>query len=117
MPSDNLNAILEQVCKEKGIAKQILIEAIEEAILHAAKNLFGEERELEAKFNPETGQIELFQYMKVVEDIENDMKELVISDAQKVDPEAQVDDELGFQIFYLQEESRRRRRIKNTKIF
>jgi N utilization substance protein A len=40
-----------------------------------------------------------------VEDIENDMKELVISDAQKVDPEAQVDDELGFQIFYLQEDS------------
>ena len=65
----NLGFILEQVAKEKGIDKKILVETIEAAILKAAQSAFGPTRELEARFNEDTGQVDLFQYMTVVETV------------------------------------------------
>ena len=56
----NLNHVLEQVEKEKGIDKQVLIEAIESAMLTAANKKFGNQREIEASFNEELGEVELF---------------------------------------------------------
>lgn len=101
MNEGNLNEIIEQMSKEKNIDKQIVIEALEEAILKAAKKHFGENRDIEAKYNNDIGRVEIFQYMKVVEQITDPFRELSLSDARKVDPGAQIDDELGFQIFYL----------------
>jgi N utilization substance protein A len=98
----NWSEIIDLVSREKGIPRDVFIEALEEAILKAAKKVFGEERTLEAAFNPECGQVELFQYMVVVELVEDPMTELSIEDAERVDPEAQPGDELGFQIFYLE---------------
>ena len=65
--TDGLGAIVEQVAQEKGIDKQVLIETMEAAILKAAQAAFGPTRELEARFNADTGNIDLFQYMTVVE--------------------------------------------------
>jgi len=98
----NWSEVIDLVSREKGIPKEVFIEALEEAILKAAKKVFGEERTLEAAFNADCGQVELFQYMKVSEDVQNPMVELNMDDAAKVDPEAQPGDELGFQIFYLE---------------
>ena len=50
----SLGSILEQVAKEKGIDKKILIETIEAAILKAAQSVFGPTRELEARFNEDS---------------------------------------------------------------
>ena len=56
-PSEtSLGNILDQVAKEKGIDKKILVETIEAAILKAAQSAFGPTRELEARFNDDTGQ-------------------------------------------------------------
>jgi len=101
--------ILEQVSREKGIPKKVIVEALEDAILKAAKKVFGEDRELEANYNPEIGQVELFQYMVVVEEVENPNTEITLEQARMVDPDAQVDDELGFQIFYLEADKERAR--------
>jgi N utilization substance protein A len=62
----SLHHVIEQVSQEKGIDPRILVEAMEQAILTAAKRTFGMERELEARFNEESGQVDLFQYMTVV---------------------------------------------------
>jgi N utilization substance protein A len=98
-----LNQILDQVSKEKSIDRAILVEALEQGILSAAKKTFGHGREIEAKYSDEIGQVELMLYMQVVDDgaVEIAERDLPITTARIIDPEVQVADELGFQIFYL----------------
>jgi N utilization substance protein A len=60
-PSDaNLLQAIEMVAKEKGIDRARLVKTIEEAILKAAQSVFGPNRELQATFNEETGQVDTF---------------------------------------------------------
>src|SRR5512147_2471674 len=79
----NLGFILEQVAKEKGIDKKILVETIEAAILKAAQSAFGPTRELEARFNEDNGQVDLFQYMTVVEVVAEPEREISTADVSK----------------------------------
>ena len=53
-----LDMVLEQVGRDKNIDKTVLISALEQAILTAAKRTFGMNREMEAKFNGETGSVD-----------------------------------------------------------
>ncbi len=101
MEIDSLNMTLDLVAKEKDISRDVLVSAIESAIETAAHRVFGPGRELEAVFNTELGQVELFQYMRVVDELDDEETEISLSQAKKIDPEAEVGDELGFQIFYL----------------
>ena len=105
----SLQHVIEQVSQEKGIDAKILVEATEQAILTAAKKTFGPDRELEARFNNETGAVDLFQYMTVVEAVENMEQEISVEDAQEYGLEAEVGEELGFQIFYLPEDREKAR--------
>ena len=59
----NLLQALDMVAKEKGIDRARLVKTIEEAILKAAQSVFGPNRELQATFNEETGQVDLFQFI------------------------------------------------------
>jgi N utilization substance protein A len=101
MDVDSLTVTLDMVAKEKDISREVLVQAIESAIETAAQRVFGGERELEAVFNPEIGQVELFQYMAVVDDVVEASKEITLPQARQVDPDSEDGDELGFQIFYL----------------
>jgi N utilization substance protein A len=107
MQVDNLNIVIDQVAKDKSIERGTIVEALEQAILTAAKKVFGYDRELEAVFNPELGQAELFQYMVVVDEVDNPAVEITLDQARRVDPDVQSGDELGFQIFYRKEDSER----------
>jgi N utilization substance protein A len=100
----SLQHVIEQVSQEKGIDAKILVEATEQAILTAAKRTFGPERELEARFNQETGAVDLFQYMTVVKAVENSEQEISFEEAETHGLEAEIGEELGFQIFYLPED-------------
>lgn len=104
-----LGGIVEQVASEKGIDKQILIETMEAAILKAAQAAFGQNRELEARFNPDSGQIDLFQYMTVVEAVADPEREIALAIAQKHGLEADVGEELGFQVFWHPRDAERAR--------
>jgi N utilization substance protein A len=105
----SLQSIIDQVSKEKGINPQILVETMEQAILTAAKRTFGINRELEARYNEETGAVDLYQYMTVVEKVENPEREISSVDAKRYGLEAELGEELGFQIFYLKEDTERAR--------
>jgi len=96
-----LQHVIEQVSQEKGIDPKVLVEAMEQAILTAAKRTFGMDRELEARFNEETGAVDLFQYMTVMTDVENIETQISIEDAEAHGLEAEAGEELGFQIFYM----------------
>jgi len=99
----NLTMVLEQVGKDKGIDKKVLIGTLEQAILTAAKKVFGQERELEAQFNPESGQVDLFQICVVTDTAEQAAqpgRDIPKDAADRAGLAAEVGDELLFQIFY-----------------
>jgi N utilization substance protein A len=94
--SFDLNSILNQLGRDKGIDKATLIEAIESAMLSAARKHFGHHLNLETKFNEETGEIEVVQFKTVVDSVIDDGTQVGVSDARKeYDPEAMVGDEFG----------------------
>src|SRR5258706_614993 len=95
-----LDMVLEQVGRDKNIDKTVLLSALEQAILTAAKRAFGMNREMEAKYNAETGSVDLFLIINVVEDDAIEGREITVEDAHKYGLEAELGDELLFQIFY-----------------
>jgi len=96
----HLGGILEAVAKEKGIDKKILVETIEAAILKAAQSVFGPTRELEARFNDDSGQVDLFLYMTVVEEVTTPEREIALAEVEKRGLDGALGDDLGFQIFW-----------------
>jgi|SRR5690625_1944498 len=98
---------IEQICRERGIDREVLIETIEAAMKAAAKKVFGEQREIEADFNEETGEVDLL-FILIVSDedeVENPQREITLEQARKyADPHAEPGDELLFPIFYREED-------------
>src|SRR5215469_4280500 len=91
----DLNRVIEQVSKEKGIDKSIVINAVEEMMHSAARRTFGAERNIESRFNTELGEIELFEIKTVVDQVANAQAEATRDEARaKYDPEAQAGDEI-----------------------
>jgi N utilization substance protein A len=96
----DLGTIVKSVAQEKGIDPKVLIETMEAAILKAAQAAFGPSRDLEARYNDETGSIDLFQYMTVVDDVDDPERQISIGDVRKHNLEAELGEELGFQVFW-----------------
>ncbi len=91
----DLNAILSQMGRDKGIDKQVLIEAIESAMLSAARKHYGHNWNLETKFNPETGEIEVVQFKVVVDRVDDPDTQISLNDARRSDPEVMEGEEIG----------------------
>ncbi len=105
----NLESTLEQVAKEKGVEKKVLVETMEAAILKAAQSVFGQTRELEARYNPDTGQVDLFQYMTVVEEVTEPERQIDVSEVTRRKLDASLGEELGFQVFWRPEDAAKAR--------
>jgi N utilization substance protein A len=93
--TENLKRILDQICRDKGIDRALLIDAIEEAVRSAVRKKYGNRREIEVQFNEEAGEVEVFQYRTVVEEVFDEETEISFADARRLDPEAELDDDLG----------------------
>jgi transcription termination/antitermination protein NusA len=96
----NLLEMIDMVAREKGLDRKVLIETMEAAILKAAQAAFGPTREMEARLNEETGQIDLFQFMTVVEEVEDPENQLSVEEAERYGLQAEVGEGLGFQVFW-----------------
>lgn len=96
----DLNRMIEQLGKDKGIDKKIVIDAVVQGMLVAARKMYGTYRDIEASYNEETGEVELFQFNEVVmpEDFEDEEIEITIEEARKLDPEAQLADHIGIKL-------------------
>ncbi|MFO7576194.1 MAG: transcription termination factor NusA [Pelovirga sp.] len=94
----NLNHIIDQVVKDKGIDRNVLIEALESAVLSAANKKFRNTRDLEAHYNQEIGEVEVFEFVTVVDEVTDSYKEIDINEAREVDPEVEVGDSLGMML-------------------
>jgi transcription termination/antitermination protein NusA len=94
----SLKHAIEQIVKEKGIDRQVVLEAMEQAVLTAANKKYRNTRDLEARYNSDTGEVELFEFVIVVEEVEDSYKEISLDEAREIDPDVEVGDSLGEKI-------------------
>lgn len=96
----DLARVIEQVGKDKGIDRNLVIEAVTQGMLVAARKKYGTYREIEASYNEATGEIELFEFKEVVdrEKFIDEEVEIPLDEALKLDPEAQLDDSIGIKL-------------------
>ncbi len=87
---------IEILSKEKGIDPQIVIDAVKDAMLVAARKHFRTTEDLVASFNDATGALEIYGVKKVVETVQDPVKEISLDEAQRMDPGAQLESEVRF---------------------
>jgi len=93
-----LKRLLDQVSREKGIDKDILVQTLEEAIKTAANKKLGNMLDLEVTYNDEYGEIESFQFKDVVENVKNHQMEISLEEARSLDPEVELNDSIGVKL-------------------
>jgi len=92
--SSLLLQLVDQMSREKGIEPQIIVSAIEDALLVAARKYYKSSEELRSELNRETGQVEIFALKKVVEQVTNPQREITLDEARQLDPNAALDAEV-----------------------
>jgi len=85
---------IEQISREKHIEPEIIVAAIEDAMVVAARKYYRTEEELRSKFNPETGHVDVYSVHTVVEEVQDPLREISLTDARKQSPEIEVGGEI-----------------------
>ncbi len=101
MNATELSRVIESVSKDRSIKREIIISALEQAMLMAAQKKYGQHAVLEAHYNTESGEIDLFLFKRVVEsepEMLEESEEIDIKDARLLDPECHLDDEIGVKV-------------------
>src|SRR5881394_2690117 len=85
---------IEMLSREKHIEPEVVVSAIEDAMVVAARKFYKSEEDLRGKFNPETGQVDVFSVHTVVEEVTDPKKEITLTEAKKKNPSAEVGTEI-----------------------
>ncbi len=93
-----LKKAIDQISKDRGIDRDLLIDTLEEAVRSAVARKHGETMDIEVAFNEDNGEIEVFEFKVVVEDVHDPISEISLEDAQEHDSNARLDDEMGFPV-------------------
>ena len=95
--NNQMQQTIEALAKEKGIEADVIITAIEDAVLTASRKYYKSNENLRTKFNPDTGQVELYAIRQIVEDVSDPETEISLQEAQKLyGDEAEIDMEIEF---------------------
>ncbi|MBC6415342.1 MAG: transcription termination/antitermination protein NusA [Bdellovibrionales bacterium] len=96
----NLNQVIEQVSRDKGLSEAVVINSILQGVVSAVRKKYGTYRDIEVKYNEEKGEIELFEFKKVVKDeeFEDDLIEIEYSKAKDLDSQAHIGDQIGMSL-------------------
>jgi N utilization substance protein A len=84
--------IADAVAREKSISREIVLNSMEDALQKAARSRYGQETEIRVEINPRTGEVRTSRLMLVVDQIESDATQILLADARKRNPAAQVGD-------------------------
>jgi N utilization substance protein A len=95
MQISDINRVVEQVSRDKGIDREVLIKALEEALKSAARKKFGNKMDIEVQYNTDSGEIEVFQFKDVTEEVTEPALEISLEEGRKLDPDCEVGDSLG----------------------
>src|ERR1700752_4485996 len=85
---------IEQISREKPIEPEVIVAAIEDAMVVAARKYYKTEEDLRAKFNPETGQVDVDSVRAGVNEVTDPKKEMTLAEARKFSPQTEVGGEL-----------------------
>lgn len=94
----NLGAVISAVSQDKNLDKAVVIDALEQAILHVAQKDFGLDSELEVAYNDETQEMDLFQFRTVVQNVEDKNLEMTLEEALKLDDGSEMGDSIGVRV-------------------
>ena len=94
--ANELKVRIEQVSREKNLDPEVVVRAIEDAILQAAKRYFNNDEDLRSRFNHETGDIDVFAVKEVVETVTDEEIEISLEEARQLIPEAELRMEIEF---------------------
>ncbi len=95
MVNQELLSVIDQLHREKGISQETLIVALESALLAAARKRYGGGDNFQVEINPRTGEVQVLQIRRIVEQVESPSEEISLAEALESDPEAEVGDEIG----------------------
>ncbi|MFN3455820.1 MAG: transcription termination factor NusA [Pseudobdellovibrio sp.] len=96
----DLSKVIDLIGKDKGIDKNVIIDAVKQAMLVAARKKYGTYREIEAQHNEESGEVELYEFKEVVEREKfiDEEVEIPLDEALVLDPGAQIGDSIGIKL-------------------
>lgn len=83
---------LEQIGKEKGISKELLIDAIDVALVSAFKKNFGTSQNVKVEINRETGEVDVYALKTIVEEVENDFMHISLQEAKSINKNYEIGD-------------------------
>ena len=95
MQISDISRVVEQVSRDKGIERGVLIKALEEALRSAARKKFGPKMDIEVQYNEASGEIEVFQFKDVTEKVTEPALEISLEEGRKLDPDCEIGDSLG----------------------
>ena len=95
MYMSDIKRVVEQVSRDKGISREVLIKALEEALKSAARKKYGNKMEIEVQYNEDLGEIEVFQFKDVAEVVTEPALEISLEEGRKLDPDCEIGDSLG----------------------
>jgi N utilization substance protein A len=98
MITSELAKLVDTIHHEKNIPRDTVVEIVESAVEAAARRVFGMNRDIEAKYDDDAGEVDIYEYKTVVEAVEDAEKEIPLEEAAEIDPEVLVGDSLGFRL-------------------
>ncbi len=96
--SMELKKAIDQISKDKGLDRDMLVDTLEEAVRTSVERKYGEDLDVEVRYSDETGDIEVYQFKFVVEEVVNPLTQISLDEAREHDPSVQLDDEMGFRL-------------------
>ena len=93
-----LKKAIDQISKDKGLDRDMLVDTLEEAVRTSVERKYGEDLDVEVRYSDETGDIEVYQFKFVVEEVVNPLTQISLDEAREHDPSVQLDDEMGFRL-------------------
>jgi N utilization substance protein A len=90
-PSDLLQ-VADAVARDKGIDRDEVLQAMEQAIQKAGRSKYGQEYDIRSEIDRKSGQIRLLRFREVAESIENDATQIPLGEARRFNPDAEVGD-------------------------
>ena len=93
-----LKKAIDQISKDKGIDRDMLIRTLEDAVRTSVERRYGEDLDVEVTYSDETGEIEIYQFKTVVKEVENELTQINFDAAIEHDPSVCLEDEMGFRM-------------------
>ena len=93
-----LKKAIDEISKGKGLDRDMLVSTLEEAVRTSVIRKYGDDLDVEVHYSDDTGDIEVFQFKFVVEEVENTLTQISLEEARQHDPSIQLDDEMGFRL-------------------